>query len=283
MGLYLRDADVKQLRVTLDTCLTPTAFDSADSWRAQVEHEVRTLLQGDHVVFAIPISGGFDVHATNVAPGAVKAMGDLFARVPEIPADPVLNQVEAYRIEHGLEVWSRVGVYLGAMRGRGRQRAGDCAFFGEVLAPSQMRDSENIDFTSSRGHTALCVSYERGEEHRRAGGGVSRTNAGALLRVLLPALKCGVAALSPHDSQAMSSPSLASAAVELGLTQRQASVAVLLTRRATNREIAAQLGLSAHTVRHHVEQVFLKLGVTSRREVADRLQGRARPRTRSAE
>ena len=272
MGLYLRDADVRQLRATLDTCLTPAAFGSADSWRMQVEHEVRTLLQGDHVVFAIPIRGAIDVHATNVTPNAVKAMGDLFARIPEIPADPVLNQVEAYRIEHRLEVWTRVGVYLDAMRGRGRRRAGDCTFFGEVLGPSLMRDSENIDFTTDRGHTALCVSYERGQEYRRVGGGVARSNARALLRILLPALKCGVAALSaPADAAAPPTWSAEDLVGAFGLTPREAVVALLLLRRASNREIAAALGLSAHTVRHHVEHIFLKLDVTSRREIAGRL------------
>ena len=37
-----------------------------------------------------------------------------------------------------------------------------------------------------------------------------------------------------------------------GLTRREAQIARLLARRATNREIAEQLDVSAHTVRHHV-------------------------------
>jgi DNA-binding CsgD family transcriptional regulator len=45
----------------------------------------------------------------------------------------------------------------------------------------------------------------------------------------------------------------------------------LLARRATNREIAEQLGMSPHTVRHHAENVFAKLGVHSRRAIGAQL------------
>jgi len=64
-----------------------------------------------------------------------------------------------------------------------------------------------------------------------------------------------------------------------GLTRREAQIARLLARRATNREIAEQLDVSPHTVRHHVERIFAKLGVSSRRTVAERLQD---PSARSA-
>ena len=56
-----------------------------------------------------------------------------------------------------------------------------------------------------------------------------------------------------------------------GLTRREAQIARLLARRATNREIAEQLDVSPHTVRHHVENIFAKLGVHSRRSMASRL------------
>jgi DNA-binding CsgD family transcriptional regulator len=50
-----------------------------------------------------------------------------------------------------------------------------------------------------------------------------------------------------------------------GLTQREAEVAHRLASGHSDRDIATGLGLSPHTVRHHAESVFLKVGVTSRK------------------
>jgi DNA-binding CsgD family transcriptional regulator len=61
-----------------------------------------------------------------------------------------------------------------------------------------------------------------------------------------------------------------------GLTPAEHAVARLLVLRLTNKEIAAELGLSYHTVKHRVERVLHKLGVTSRHEVARYLAGGAR-------
>ena len=59
--------------------------------------------------------------------------------------------------------------------------------------------------------------------------------------------------------------------VVAGLTRREAEVAHEITLGRSNRAIAARLGLSPHTVRHHIEGVFRKLGVSSRRELGERL------------
>jgi DNA-binding NarL/FixJ family response regulator len=50
------------------------------------------------------------------------------------------------------------------------------------------------------------------------------------------------------------------------LTAREREVLVLLSRGLTNREIAARLGISAHTAKFHVSSVFGKLGAGSRAE-----------------
>ncbi|GAA1508075.1 helix-turn-helix transcriptional regulator [Nocardioides humi] len=57
-------------------------------------------------------------------------------------------------------------------------------------------------------------------------------------------------------------------AIRLGLTRRQAQVAVEITAGATNQQIASLLGISAGTVRKHVESVLRALGVDSRTAVA---------------
>ncbi|GLC24212.1 helix-turn-helix transcriptional regulator [Roseisolibacter agri] len=59
----------------------------------------------------------------------------------------------------------------------------------------------------------------------------------------------------------------------LGLTAREAEVARLLARRLSNAEVAAALGVSAHTARHHTERVMQKLGAARRADVAVRLSG----------
>jgi DNA-binding NarL/FixJ family response regulator len=51
------------------------------------------------------------------------------------------------------------------------------------------------------------------------------------------------------------------------LSKRQEEVVQLVSEGLTNREIAAQLGLSEHTVRNYLFKVFDKLGVSSRVEL----------------
>jgi len=55
------------------------------------------------------------------------------------------------------------------------------------------------------------------------------------------------------------------------LTQREAQVALLLVRGLSSTEIAAQLSVSPHTVRHHAEWVFAKLGIHSRKALGLKL------------
>jgi len=55
------------------------------------------------------------------------------------------------------------------------------------------------------------------------------------------------------------------------LTPREREVLAALARGASTAEIAAELFLSAHTVRDHIKTVFEKLGVSSRSELVTRL------------
>lgn len=71
-----------------------------------------------------------------------------------------------------------------------------------------------------------------------------------------------------------SRPSLPSAAAlrrHFGLTSRQAEVALLMARGCSNREMAADLSLSPHTVRHHAQRVLEKMGLHSRKALGLRL------------
>ena len=54
-----------------------------------------------------------------------------------------------------------------------------------------------------------------------------------------------------------------------GLTSREREVFALLRRRYSNAEVAQALRISEHTARHHTENVLLKLGIHSRRQIGE--------------
>lgn len=60
----------------------------------------------------------------------------------------------------------------------------------------------------------------------------------------------------------------ADAALPGGLTSRETQVLALVAAGRTNREIAAELVVSEHTVARHVQNIFVKIGVTSRTAAA---------------
>ncbi|BBH71799.1 hypothetical protein ACTI_84840 [Actinoplanes sp. OR16] len=59
------------------------------------------------------------------------------------------------------------------------------------------------------------------------------------------------------------------------LSGREMEIAELVGQALTNRQIAARVGLSPHTVNYHLRQVFRKLGLSSRVELVSFLQRRA--------
>ena len=65
----------------------------------------------------------------------------------------------------------------------------------------------------------------------------------------------------------------AEALLALGLTCREAEVALAVVRGCTTSQIAANLVISPHTIQDHLRRVFDKLGVRSRRELAAMLLG----------
>ena len=60
---------------------------------------------------------------------------------------------------------------------------------------------------------------------------------------------------------------------ESGLTPAEQRVAALVAEGKTNREVAAALFVTDHTVEFHLSRIYRKLGVRSRAELARRFQG----------
>ena len=69
------------------------------------------------------------------------------------------------------------------------------------------------------------------------------------------------------------SPALAELEIDTPLTDREFDVAVLAAGGHSNREIADQLYLSARTVENHLQRIYVKLGVRSRRALEAALGG----------
>ena len=59
--------------------------------------------------------------------------------------------------------------------------------------------------------------------------------------------------------------------LELGLTRREAEVAVQVCKGLCNKEIAMELGISETTVKKHISNICEKMEVERRQEIAERL------------
>src|SRR5215210_6135734 len=55
---------------------------------------------------------------------------------------------------------------------------------------------------------------------------------------------------------------------DLGLTKRQAELAVLVAQGLSNSEVGERLGIAPATVKKHLEQVYNRLGVSNRTQLA---------------
>lgn len=81
----------------------------------------------------------------------------------------------------------------------------------------------------------------------------------------------GAVMISVTAEAAPSLPSADALRERFGLTRREAEVALLLAEGLSNDALAERLFISRHTARHHTEQVFAKLGLTSRKALALKL------------
>src|SRR4029077_15628080 len=74
-------------------------------------------------------------------------------------------------------------------------------------------------------------------------------------------------ALAQHCEGART-PGLLDVATPEPLTAREKEIAILAAERLQSKEIADRLSLSVRTVNNHLQRIYVKLGVTSRTELA---------------
>jgi len=63
-------------------------------------------------------------------------------------------------------------------------------------------------------------------------------------------------------------PEIRSSSQKFGLTRREVEVIALIVGGYTNKDVAKKFGISEHTVKHHLTNIFDKLGVSNRLELA---------------
>lgn len=125
----------------------------------------------------------------------------------------------------------------------------------------------------ARGRAGLAVTDLAPATFReyQTAAGRYRVRASLLADGLIGREACILVALEPPERRPLSDEDLKS---RYRLTQREIQVARLLAEGKATSEVAAALGVSSHTARHHTERVLSKLGVSSRAAVAVRLMAR---------
>ena len=85
------------------------------------------------------------------------------------------------------------------------------------------------------------------------------------LQAALHAIRTGLQVIDPVFTRERSDP-LPKASSQEDLTEREQQVLTMLAEGLANKEIAATLGISTHTVKFHISSILGKLGASSRTE-----------------
>jgi ATP/maltotriose-dependent transcriptional regulator MalT len=226
----------------------------------EVERGRRLLLElgGENVARTMPVERCFDWESLALAELAV---GDVEA-------------AEAYALRAEQDA-ARLALKLPSALA-GRARAAVLLARGEPLEAARVA-RESAEAAGSVGAT-LQAAFSRGLEGRALTAGGERLEAIATLRRAEQELDaCG--SVRARDELRRELRRLGARAEPRGpaapgdsgvdaLSRREREIAGLVTDRLTNREIAAALFLSDKTIESHLRNIFHKLGVTSRVEVA---------------
>jgi DNA-binding CsgD family transcriptional regulator len=266
--LILSAADQENVQAAVREILTCGRHHTLSDWRLSVHRAVKRVLDAD-MVFSYVGRHQLDALLSEEAP-----------RIGEFPshAAPLIRRFDTFRRTEKLGAWSRSslwGVHIETFR--------RSAYYHEFSRPLGSIDGAGIATVIGDIHAGLQLHRDS-----ELAGGLSERHV-ALLALILPAFEIGIATALIHFglpdtttqpktnrwNESQLSPAGRIALPGRTLTAREFQVAFLLASRRSNREIADALHLSPATAKRHTENILIKLGLRSRREV-ERVIGNCR-------
>jgi DNA-binding CsgD family transcriptional regulator len=262
--------------------LSPLEHVHADKWRSSMNRSVGEILGADIVSFQLPFPGVAFMYSDDIDP---------------VSAQRYRPSIDSHdRMAPGR--MAELGVCNRAMLwGDGLRRYYASAYYNEFIVPARGFDMLGAAAMLA-GYCAPATLYLHHSTPRMRRFGERGLR---LLEMLRPALSnwprataeiglgsrliaahaglleggdasggAGIVILLREDNRSALASSGSTG--HQALSGREAQVAQLLALGLTNREVALRLGISANTVRHHVERVLRKLSVRSRSDVADELR-----------
>jgi DNA-binding CsgD family transcriptional regulator len=201
----------------------------------------------------------------------------IHALSPRVPlSTAVVRGIEPAVLARSLARWDELGDVLSPLRQLANQRL--VATAAEAL-PARSPARRRLDSLVLRpfGQRALCILHLVIQQ--RVVGAIvlmSRREAAfsaaevARLRRIAPTLAIGDALHQGLDQAPAASQPVGLVCSDQRLSQRQREIAEHVALGHTNREIAAALGLSPHSVRNHLVRIFEAVGAANRADVVRR-------------
>jgi len=248
-----RQAEVHRLLGDLDAAETAYREASGHGREPQPGLALLRLAQGDGEAAAASIRRALD---ETVEPGPRSALLPAFVEI-------VLASGDLDAARNAGEELQRLAADFdsGSLRAMADQAAGAVG-----LAEGNVRDALAALRDAAREWQALEAPYEAARVRELIGRACRELGDEDAAGLELEAARSTFADLDAAQDVARLASSLATAAPgdRHGLTAREVEVLRLVAAGKSNREIAASLVISEHTVARHLQNIFAKLGVSSR-------------------
>ncbi|WP_179277202.1 helix-turn-helix transcriptional regulator [Actinoplanes regularis] len=217
-----------------------------------VDGRQRAAAQRLHTLVAGPPGRGSALLRVAVVPHLLEAAG------PEPALNPVAAAFDDWAGRTGQDVWLALRDRCRALRTRDGEAA-------EAHFHTALRRVGEGGFP--RAHTELLYGRLLRRRRRHVAAREHLRRAAETFR-LLGADPWAAQSVRELRAAGERPATGAGCTVEGGLTAQQERIAALVAEGATNREVAQELHLSPRTVDHHLRNVFARLGVRSRTEMA---------------